>query len=537
MSYDDQHMPPHDGQQGTSLPANQPQTMQPGALTTVPPTGQVQSFQRTRRPSKLNMVRLANSYFFCYGMTDKGARFLIPRGCGKALVFDSGQIAPFIKKLVADDLDLAISDSVVRTALEILSQEEPERIKVSSGRTWLGSGGERYIMFFECVMMWPAGQENMVRPNFYWPVWLPSNANLPPFLVMQGPSAYHPSGVRVIDSVITLPEHRNLLIYTYMVLLLMPERRQLALELTGVSQSGKSLLLHIIKSLVDPTSTGGEIREVPTTAKEVDSYARQHHVLNFHNVEVPLTQAAQRRFYEFLEGARLNLSLQPKPEATSHLVVSRACTFSCLEPVVTHRELSERTLSLEMPSSSTTRISRPDHEPEERFLLVEEEHNQVMSGLLGLLGKAHAEMDTVTLVGAIPDGWHDFCRIGVIISRALYGSDEAFWSQFEAYRNDRLCERIEQEPVAMAMQQYVLINNLTEVVEKSVAQWQAELEPYRPAAASDREWPQGPREFGAAFKRSVPLLKENGIACYSNGKRGSRCYWAVGPASTAARHH
>jgi hypothetical protein len=155
---------------------------------------------------------------------------------------------------------------------------------------------------------------------------------------------------------------------------------------------------------------------------------------------------------------------------------------------------------------------------------------------MGLLCKAHAQIDQITLDRRVPEGWRDFCRVGVIVSQALHGNDQSFWAQYEAYRHERDCELIEEDPVASAIVQYFDHRDEKGVLEKPVGDWLNVLEQHRPAWATARDWPQSPKGMGAAFKRVAPLLRTQGFICNNNGKRGHACYCSIGPQGIASRH-
>lgn len=86
-----------------------------------------------------------------------------------------------------------------------------------------------------------------------------------------------------------------------------------------------------------------------------------------------------------------------------------------------------------------------------------------------------------------------------------------------------------------AIFEYLRNEDITETVERPTGVWLAILAQYRPTWISEHQWPREPRGLGAAFKRAAPLLDAQGIACYSNGKRGSKRHWVIGPKSSPRR--
>lgn len=491
---------------------------------------------RPPKPCKANLIRqiLHQSYRL---VTDpNGVYFLIPKSGGPVLMLEAEMISPIIKHIAATANNRDISDKNVRDALEIIRGDYPDFAEIGNGRTWQDNYGNRYIALNEKVMMFPAQQENMIQPRLAYPYWHPTNSLTFQTFYMQGPSAMDPSGMRIIESYVPMPEGRYLLIYAFMVLCLMPERQQLVLELTGELKSGMAKLQDIIKRTVDPVIKENAIRDTPSKVKDVDQKAWRHHVLNLDNVEDGLSPAVQRRMFELICKSRLEWKAIDCHEITSSLAVRRAFVLSSLEPVITQTELVELTLSLEMPSLSTDKMCTEFSQCHTQESIPAEDQSRVFNAMLGMLGKAHAKIDQVKLDRRVPDGWSDFCRIGMIVSDTLTGSSDTFWSQYEAYRNDRICEMTEEEPIAKAIVEYLRINAITESAENPAGVWLAILTEYRPSCVSDRQWPREARGLGAAFKRAAPLLDAQGITCYSNGKRGSKRHWVIGPKGLAMQH-
>lgn len=502
-------------------------------------SSQQRPFSRAGRPPKLckaNLIRqiLHQSYRL---VTDpNGVFFLIPKFGGPVLMLEAEMISPIIKHMAATTSNRDVTDQNVRDALEIIRGDYPDFSEIGNGRTWLDTYGNRNIALNGKVMMFPAKQENMIQPEQAYPYWHPANSRPFQTFYMQGPSAMAPSGMRIIESYVPIPKNRELLIYTFMVLCLMPERQQLALELTGELKSSMAQLQDVIKRTVDPVVKENAIRDTPSTVKDVDQQAWRHHVLNLDNVEEGLSSAAQRRMFELICKSRLEWKSIGCHEITSSLAVRRAFMLSSLEPVITQTELVELTLSLEMPSPSKDKMVTEFSQCHTQESLPVEDQTHVFNALLGMLGKVHANIDQAKLDRRLPDGWSDFCRIGMIVSDTLTGSAESFWSQYEAYRNERICEMTEEEPIAKAIVEYLRINAITESVENPAGVWLAILTEYRPSCTSDRQWPREARGLGAAFKRAAPLLDAQGVTCYSNGKRGSKRHWVIGPKGLAMQH-
>ncbi|MCL5424263.1 MAG: hypothetical protein M1154_01210 [Gammaproteobacteria bacterium] len=480
---------------------------------------------RNTKLSNINLVRGIINAFYRHVVDSDGVHFLMPVKGGPVLMLESEMIAPIIKKIAADNSQRDVSDRSIQNALDVIRREPADLRTIGNGRTWLGQNRERYIELDGTVMMFPTGQEIMMQPQQFSSYWHPSNSRsfrAPP---MQGAV----TDLKTIEDCIGLPKDRELLIYTYLVLCLMPDRQQLALELTGEHGSQMSKLQRLIKNLVDPVIKETALRDTPKTIKEADRYAWRHHVISLEDIEGPLGAVVQRRVVEYLRGTQLEWKAVGCHEDTSTLTVSRPCILSSSEPVVTHDALSEHTLSLEMPYVSNVQQGMPGNRANKRLDLTERQQAPIFNALLLLLGKVHAKLHQVSIQREVPTPWLDFCEIGVIVSIALTKSDKGFWLQYEAYRKERLSEITEEEPVAQAIVKYIEINSIKETTEKSAGAWLAILEKYKPAWGSESKWPREPRGLGAAFKRAAPLLEAQGITCYSNGKRGSNRHWVIGP--------
>lgn len=485
--------------------------------------------KRPRKLSKVNLLRQITYHYYRHLVDANDVHYLEPCSSGPVLIMEAEMVAPIFKQIVADTSNLDVSDQNIRDSLEITRREQSAFGIVGNGRTWLGENGERYIALDGVVMMFPSGQEKIIHPQQHYPYWHPTNTR--PFRNIQAHEVitFDPADIRIIESFISLPKDRELLVYTFIILCMMPDRQQLALELTGGSKKDMSGLQSVIKNMVDPVKKETSIRDIPTTVKEVNRLAWRHQVISLESVDAPLSPVVQRRLRELLCNGQLEWKASGCNEITTSLVVSRPCIVSSLEPTIFHDELAALTLSLEMPSPSTRQPGKGYRRSLPQQGLNDEMQIKTFQASIALLGKAHANIDRLNIDRKMPDLWHDFCRIGMIVSEALNGCPKDFWTQFDAYRSERLCEMSEEEPVAQAIIEYIKINMITESVEKPAGVWLATLQQYRPAWAPDSKWPHEPRGIGAAFKRSAPLLEAQGITCYSNGKRGSKRHWVIGP--------
>ncbi|MGP5325217.1 hypothetical protein [Vreelandella titanicae] len=516
--------PSHGDNHPLSPNCQYPITASPNIATNFSPSPQPNGGRRPKL-SKVNLVRRIINVSYRHVVNPDGVHFLMPFKGGLVLMLESEMIAPIIKKIVADNSQRDVSDRSIQDALDVIRGERADLQTIGNGRTWLGQNRERYIELDGTVMMFPTHQEHMKQPQQFNPYWHPSNSRsfrAPP---MRGTV----TDLKAIGDCIGLPKDRELLIYTYLVLCLMPDRQQLALELTGEHGSQMSKLQRLIKNLIDPVIKEPVLRHIPKTVKEADRYAWRHHVISLEDIEGPLGAVVQRRVVEYLRGTQLEWKAVGCHEDTSTLTVSRPCILSSSEPVVTHDTLSEYTLSLEMPSVSNVQQGMPGNRTTKRLDLTERQQAPIFNALLLLLGKVHATLHKVSIYREVAAPWLDFCRIGAIVSIALTKSDKSFWLQYEAYRKERLSEITEEEPVAQAIVKYIEINSIKETTEKSAGAWLAILAEYKPAWGGESKWPREPRGLGAAFKRAAPLLEAQGITCYSNGKRGSNRHWVIGP--------
>lgn len=534
MSTDHPQLPGSQGLPGTYVP-NTANTL----TANVPPSPPNKPL-RPFKPCNANLLRQAIRAHYQPVVDWQGVFYLVPHQPGYALLMEPELIASELKRLAADVVNRDVSDQQVKDALEILRTEPTPQYVIGNGRTWIGAQHkERYLLLDGNMLMWPAESENLIVAQYPSACWQPANCCAYVTQQAQGPSAWRCENIHKLSDTLAMPADRELLIFTFMILSVMPERSQLALELTGESKSGKTLLVHTLKWLIDPCTSDELIRQIPDKLKDLTALAWHHHVVALDNVETPLTEVIQRRMFDFLKGTRVDWRPNRREPWPSHITARRTFMVTSPETVVTQRELCERTLSLEMtPADTHDDAALPTaHLPHTDTLFSPYEGGLVITGFLALLGKAHAQIDRILLDRRVSEGWEDFCRIGVIISQALYGTNERFWAQYEAYCHERQREVIEADPVAYAIEQYFQTNETFGVIEKAAGVWLNDLTPYRPAWVKDRDWPQAPRGLGAAFKRAAPLLKAHGFICHSNGKRGSQCRWSIGPASVAARHY
>ena len=513
-------------QSGLPLTSAKPATMAQSPPSNVAATG------RRPKPSKVNQLRQLIYQFFRPVIDDHGARFLVPFYPGPSLLAELEVVAPTIKSLAADHANLEVSDGKIQDALSIIFESQTAFLQVQNGRTWLDvQAGNRFVEVDGQILVFPLGQEALQTAQQYPPYWQPRNRRSYSMLSTSGPSSYFSPNSTKLGDYVGLPPDRDLLIYAFMVLSLMPDRQTLALELTSETGREASFLNCMIKALVDPVVKGQSLRTIPHRVSQLNDLAWQHHVLNFDQLDQPLPQVIQRRLADLVLGADLPWrSTSNAAYDVSSIRVRRACLFSGVEPVVTYPELVEKTLSLELPATDSFHQVSHHQQIDARAMAI------LTQGMMTLLGKAHAYMDRQTLpsMAPIPDGWEDFCRIGLVVSHALTGSYDAFWHQYRGYCKERSQEKLEQHPVAQAIQSY-LDETFQEMIEKSVGEWHEVLAAYCPEWASS-DWPPSPRAFGAALKQASPVLRAHGISCSSNGKRGSRCRWSIGYQGIASQH-
>lgn len=497
-----------------------------------------------------NLIKdVVQYYFFPPILSTEGVGFLMPRDRPFALLMEHEFVAPEIRRAVAQHVNRDVSDRQVKDVMTMLQDylvkelPVPNRQPVYGGRTIKigpGPGPGRYLFFDGAWRVLLPGEETIRDATFFPPCWQPANCDPYSTQGFHGFNAWRAESVMCLTRRMPVPEDRELLLVTFIVLSMLPECQQLALELTGEPDSGATRLMRTIKLYVDPCRRDVLVRRHPRTLKELDSLAWDHHVVALDNVAEPLPDKVQQRMFDFLNITTLDWRSRRRVMKPSFIHARRTWLFTAAIPVVTDSALRKRTLSLEMPSvgaepsffnmRSVGRASELTVDPRES------EDIDLFTGLLALLGKVHAQLDDTRVYRKIPDGWQDFCRVGTLVAQALHGSDQEFWHQFEDYHHQRQREVIEEDPVAYAIFQYFLITEETSTLEKPVGKWMSLLEPYCPTWATGSNWPQEPRGMGAAFKRAAPLLKDHGFVCHSNGKRGSLCRWSIGPHAISARH-
>nr|WP_295714875.1 hypothetical protein [uncultured Halomonas sp.] len=527
----------------TTYDANNSTNSPSSAVSTETHYSSVLAPPSSSRPKKLSNVNLLRHVIYTYYdpvIDEYGVFYLAPKQPGLARLMEPELISPELKRLAADMENRDVSDQHVKDVLQILRAGWAPCMSVGNGRTWVGmEQGERYLFVNGTLMVLEKGCENMLLARTPVLCWQPVNCRTYVTNQIQGPGAWDVIQIKRLADHLPMPMNRELLVFAFMVLTLMTERDQLVLELTGESKSGTTRLVRAIKRLVDPCVNDELIRQPLMSVKDCDAHAWHHHVLALDNVDTQLPEAVQRRMFDFLSDARLDWRPSRREPWVSFVMSRRTFLISASDPVVTQRELRERTLSLEMtpPLDATTshpyapdEIGRPRGMTDYDWALIQ-------TALLALLAKAHAALEYTKLDRQVPEDWADFCRVGVIVSKALYGNDADFWTQYEAYHHERQCEVIEEEPVAYAIVQYFQKTKEQGKIEKPAGSWLRELEHYRPEWATDRDWPQKPRGVGAAFKRAASLLRSHGFVCHSNGKRGSLCRWSIGPVSVATRHY
>lgn len=505
-----------------------------GTIMTSPPcNGGVPQFRRTKstqalkRPSakatidisaysKQEGVLQVLQQLFQLFVTADGQLILVDQRLGLVLPADPTYLIALMQRW-AHDQGTSVSESAIKIGVRILRERGPRsEMPLMIGRVGYHPEGLYQVRAHQGYWLY-----NKQSPLPQWRE-LPSIPSLWPnkslFSSFPPGPVNGPEPLKDLLASLPLDEDDQLLLLTWMVLVMMPRQRQVLLELTGAPESGKSTLQSVLKELLDP-STETLIRSIPKKINDIRQMAKDHYLISLDNV-TELSPSIQRSLSNLMQG--MTIDWAQKTEFSTSLFTTCPVMLNGDASVLTDRELKRSTLTLNL-SAQRTRYPDWINSPRCRDYLLPSSFN----ALALLLGEVNAKMDDVVIETDVSAAWRDFCRIGVIVAHWVYGDCSAFGKAFQSLQVIEWQEALDKDPVAIALRQYLKEEDKAHEA-LTVTDWLEALAPYYPTNKShQKRWPDDAQALGACFGRAQNVLLQFGLRLVSLGKRGSRCIWEL----------
>jgi hypothetical protein len=189
-----------------------------------------------------------------------------------------------------------------------------------------------------------------------------------------------------------------------------------------------------------------------------------------------------------------------------------------ISAAITAQDLVDRTISLELPALEerleTTTL----------WSAFEAQQGMILGGLLNVFVRALAILPNVQLPAAERPRLIEFALLGCAIAEAIGQKRSDFMEQFTASRVDAITRTLDDNPVAVTLQEFMIREGGRQVrIElKALMQRLSELKLEFCDAL-----PKSPRQFGDALRRAAPALRQLGISCRSSKKVGGKIWWEI----------
>ncbi|MDD2661629.1 MAG: hypothetical protein PHY54_18415, partial [Methylococcales bacterium] len=181
--------------------------------------------------------------------------------------------------------------------------------------------------------------------------------------------------------------------------------------------------------------------------------------------------------------------------------VKRPVIVNSIPSVITAQDLTDRTISIELP-----RIAyREESEINAAWELAKP---SILGGLLDLFVKTLALMPTVKLIN--PPRMADFTRLGEAMTMALEQPAGTFDALYKANRAESIGRALEASPVAVALREMVEAHNGSSLL-VFTGTMKNLLEKLDTHKQESHAWPKSPRGLGDVLRRQQPALSSLGI--------------------------
>ncbi|BAN22374.1 toprim domain-containing protein [Caballeronia insecticola] len=324
------------------------------------------------------------------------------------------------------------------------------------------------------------------------------------------PSPVAGGSVAPLWEIVNIPEGDRLLVLTWMLECFRSATPYAVLELTGEQGSAKSTTQHYLRELIDPNRSNN--RAAPKNVDDVFVAAQNAHLMSFENLS-HLPAAYQDALCVLATGGGYSTRRLFTNTDETVLDLKKPIALNGIAVIVTAQDLSDRALHIDLP---TIEARATANQIQQAFEL---HRGAIFGGLLDLLTRALAELQTVRMEPLKLPRMADFAQLGEAVYRAHGKLAGAFLLDYEERRRESVHRTLEASPVAMAMLAYLDAN--PGGFEGTIGRLHEVLAGFRQDAES---WPKSAKGMGDAFRRLAPALRQIGIAAWASERRGRQGY-------------
>jgi hypothetical protein len=314
---------------------------------------------------------------------------------------------------------------------------------------------------------------------------------------------------------VNIPQDCRLLTLAWLCESLRPDTPYPVLELIGEQGCGKSSTQTLLRQLIDPNAC--DLRAAPKTADDVYVAANVSHLISYENLS-HLPAAMQDAFCTISTGGGYAKRTLYTDAEESVLVLKRPLVLNGISVCVTQQDLTDRTVSLDLPVIADRGEER---ELKERF---KQAQPRLFGALLTLFAKSLATLPAVQISTEDRPRLIEFAKLGIAIERVTGAPLGEFMRQFKARRSEAIARTLDASPVAVCLVDWFNEQGGKdrEITAKALLE---ELNRRKPVNTDI--WPRSPRGLGDALRRAAPALREMGINCKQSGNRGGNIYWSI----------
>lgn len=250
-----------------------------------------------------------------------------------------------------------------------------------------------------------------------------------------------------------IPRKYKTMIAAWLVLSLLPLRRQVLLEFTGPSGTGKSHAQKTLRHLIDPNVS---VIDNPTKPQHIHSKLMNSYVLLIDRVE-RLDTASQQLLMECLD--KHVYSAGAKTKDHSPVDITRPVLVNGTESVVTDSTLERRTISI--PLDTTPDRDKLARLPASHLDATPQELYPVFMKLLELAQIVLKNMGSSWYGLPASEELDDYTFVGIIVGSCLAERpirnpyENPFIQEMEQYQHERTMQRLEKNSVASAIYRWV----------------------------------------------------------------------------------
>ena len=312
------------------------------------------------------------------------------------------------------------------------------------------------------------------------------------------PEPRQPADINRLWRHVNVAQEDQLLLKAWMIEIFRRNSPDVVLELVGEQGSGKSFTHNNIIQLIDPNRVN--LRSAPQKVDDLLVPASSTFCVNLENVS-RLSPAMQDRLCSLSTGGGFaTRTLYTNQEVTA-LDLQRPVIINGITGPVTHADLLDRTLSLELPRLEEV---RPPSAMKEAF---EADRPHILAGILDLLSKVMVRLPGVNIHPKRLPRMADFALCGEAVYIASGRKSGEFLRDYAENRRRGIRRTLDAHPVGMALISFMESYHI-DYFEGTVKQLLSELEPHKP---DGEKWIGSPKGLADGLRRLSPALRSVGI--------------------------